>query len=227
MIIALSGMMASGKSTLANKLSGLMGYPSVDESPLGLSYLESLFSDPSRWAYEAQSAFLIGKVDSILKSLEKNNIVFLDRSMEEDANIFFEYFHHKFIKDERSRNTYYSLYNTMTKITSVPTIQLICDVSLETVNSRIKKRDGKFKAYFTGHIEDIYSAYHKYNLDKQRVPGVFYLNSDGYDWRKELVASDIANEIDTIIKNHKYNESLLPQLKILKTHTKREVDVQN
>lgn len=225
MIIALSGMMASGKSTLANKLSSIMGYPNVNESPLGLSYLDSLFSDPSRWAYEAQSAFLIGKFECIINALKENDIVFLDRSMEEDAKIFFEYFHTNFIKDERSRNTYYTLLDTMNKIISVPTIQLICDVSLETAKRRINQRDGKFKAYFSGHIEDIYSAYHKYNLNKKRVPGVYYLNSEKYDWREELIASDIASDIDLIIKNHMYNDFSLPQLKILKTQNKREVDV--
>lgn len=221
MIVAVSGVMAAGKSTLIKNISLHSEFFPVDESSIGLSYLDDLFSEPQRWAYEAQIAFLVGKSKCLSHASMSNRVILLDRSLEEDAKIFFEYFYNKFIKNERARSTYYTLYDIVHEVVEPPSIQIFCEVSLSTVTARINERVDKFKDYFHGHLEDIYLAYEEYQQTKQNTPNVFFIDSEVHDWRKESVVIDVVRDLNLIIDDIQSGRNGSLELKILNSSISR------
>ena len=91
-IISVSGIMGSGKTTLASHIGSSLGYKYISESKIALSYLKDLNKNPTRWAFETQLAFLCHKAFAILKELEKGNRIIIDRTLSEDSEIFAKYF---------------------------------------------------------------------------------------------------------------------------------------
>src|SRR5687768_12834884 len=91
LIVAISGMMGSGKTTLASNLARLLRWDSIPESLTAIKYLPDLFSDTQRWAYETQLAFLAEKGIQLLTP--GTRAIVLDRSLQEDVQIFAQYWH--------------------------------------------------------------------------------------------------------------------------------------
>ena len=69
-LVAISGVIGSGKTTLAQGLAEHLGWTYIAESNHAARYLTDLFTDPERWAFEAQTAFLIHKSNQILSALK-------------------------------------------------------------------------------------------------------------------------------------------------------------
>jgi deoxyadenosine/deoxycytidine kinase len=93
--IAISGVMGSGKTTLAEGLSSNFGWELAQPNKQSNTYLIDLFKDMQRWAFETQVSFLTNKAFAITQLLEQNKNFILDRSLSEDALIFVSYFHSK------------------------------------------------------------------------------------------------------------------------------------
>jgi deoxyadenosine/deoxycytidine kinase len=199
MIVEISGMMGAGKSTLKNILSNHKDWIGVDEGKMALDYLPDLFSDPSRWAFEAQSSFLLEKYNQYSKASKQSSTVILDRSFDEDADIFFDYFYENFIKEDRAKRTYRLLLNTITRELKDKEIQIICEVSLDEAKERIESRKNKFKEYLPGHVDDIYKKYTSYISRKSGMENVYFLDSAEFDVRNENVSKSVLSDVDLIV----------------------------
>lgn len=212
MIVEVSGMMGAGKSTLKNILSNHKDWASVDESQKALEYLPDLFSDPSRWAFEAQSSFLLEKYSQYCKASKQSSTVILDRGFDEDADIFFEYFYENFLKDDRAKRTYRLMLDAIINNLRDVEIKIICEVSLDEAKERIGSRTNKFKEYFPGHVDDIYKKYKSYISKKSDLDNVYFLDSEKFDVRDKNISKDVISDIDSIISDKERFDGL----KILK-----------
>lgn len=86
--IVVSGLNSSGKTTLAEALATKLNWKYIPESEIGLEYVEDLFKDMKRWAFEAQISFMTNKALNIIKHLNNKVNFVLDRSLFEDIFIF-------------------------------------------------------------------------------------------------------------------------------------------
>lgn len=196
--IHVSGMVAVGKTALAKVIARRMNYQFLAEADLGLSYLPRLFEDPSRWGFEAQTAFLIGKASALMAVSGRGVSYVLDRSLEEDALIFFEYFRDRHGLDELTTRTYRDLYALFRRIVPPPTVSIICTASYGKVTERIKTRT-KFNSYVPGYVESIFERYSEYIESKRSLPNTFICDGDRYDWTDDLICDSIALDIQKII----------------------------
>lgn len=191
-------MLGVGKTTLANNLTAILGCPIVSESELGLSYIEDLFHNPNRWAFETQLAFLVDKYVQCYQYMIRGENIIVDRSIDEDINIFAQYFYEAGHIDERAYKVYRSLASHITQTFPAPDVIIYCECSLHVIEERIRKRnDGKsiLPSNFLKRIEELYLAW----IDKQNKENVIIINSETLDFRQQ----------DHVDKVHKYLQQQL------------------
>lgn len=197
--IALAGIMGSGKTTLARKLSAKLNMDYVPESLDAKKYLQDLFDSTKRWALETQIAFLVNKSTAVLDSVKKNHNFILDRTFYEDIEIFAKNFYNNHDIDERGYNTYKALATHYLAILPSPDIIIYCNCDLNVSKERIKLRNRDFQLkYPENHIEDIYSLYVSW-LKKFNIAPLYEIDTVINDVRDDNIIKDVINEINHIL----------------------------
>lgn len=167
-LIAISGMMGSGKTTLAKSLTRLLGWRYAPESARGTAFLRDMFTNPQRWAFDAQLSFLSDKAIALQRLLNSGLNVVLDRTIEEDIEIFARHFYAQGFIDQRSFDTYTSIYQHFDSILPAPDIQVHCSAPVSVIKSRLKLRDRETdKLYPANHIETMYQKYDEWASTKR------------------------------------------------------------
>src|SRR5262249_7176155 len=144
-LISVSGMMGSGKTTLARGLASALGWAYVPEYMPATKYLPDLFQDSRRWAFETQSAFLTHKAIQVFEACENNQNIIVDRSLYEDSEIFAYHFFQKGDIDERAFETYQALANHFIRELPSPDLILFCKCRPQTIEARIQARGRDFQ----------------------------------------------------------------------------------
>src|SRR6266704_1185599 len=92
-LVYVAGNNASGKTTLGLKLAEALNWVHLPEDKFDTTYLHDLFGRERRWSFEAQTHFLLFKVNLVHSAFERRQNAFIDRSPYEDAQIFAKYFY--------------------------------------------------------------------------------------------------------------------------------------
>jgi len=87
--IAVAGNIGAGKTTLTEMLSKhykwIPNFEDVDHNP----YLNDFYEDMNRWSFNLQIYFLNSRVRQLVEIQKGTETVIQDRTIYEDANIFF------------------------------------------------------------------------------------------------------------------------------------------
>lgn len=183
MHIAISGNIASGKTSLAEKLARHYGwtplYESVDQNP----YLEDFYKDMKRWAFHLQVYFLNSRFNQVKQIKELKGTVVQDRTIYEDAYIFAANLYHSGLITERDYSNYLDLFNSMINLVEPPDLLIYLKADIQKLVAQIQKRGRDY--------ENLMQLEYLKNLN------VFYQNwIDQYDLGKLLVV-DI-NKMDFV-----------------------------
>lgn len=198
-LVAVSGLMGSGKTTLARQIAQSFRWRYAPEGSVPKSYLEDLFAQPSRWAFEAQIAFLSSKALEIQSDLRSGDDIVIDRSLDEDVDIFAAYFRDAGYIDGRSFGIYNSLAGDFRIRLGPPDLMIYCHVSPKTASERLSNRHrGEERLYPTGHLEELASRYKRW-YDTYNDAPLYFLDSESVDWTKPEVVSQICVEISELL----------------------------
>jgi deoxyadenosine/deoxycytidine kinase len=176
-LIAVAGMMGSGKTTLARNLASLLGWSYLPKSRHATKFLPDLFVNQGRWAFDTQISFLIEKSLQVIQSAEANEDIVLDRSLQEDISVFASHFYESGAIDKRSFETYRTLAQYFLERAPRPTLVLYCQCPLRITLERIQDRSAGIKFN--------YPAAHLPSIDRRYK-----------DWRAQYEDSEIL-DIDT------------------------------
>ena len=208
-IIAISGMMGSGKSTLARNLSHYFGWSLLTEEPRSRSYLNDLFDNQKRWAFDTQISFLCEKAIRLKRYVESGQNVILDRSIIEDVEVFASFFYQTGKIDSRSYGTYRELANYFAKEVPFPDLIVFCDCSFAEIESRIEKRRKKSDVFYPeSHLFKLFEKY-KIWVAGFRNCCLCKINSEKYDFRNTATSRKICDEIRSLLISIEYTSHQL------------------
>ena len=153
LIVAIEGNIGVGKSTFTNILKETFKNSTIVSEPVdiwlniknkeGENILGLFYKDTNRWAYTFQNLAYITRMMKIEDAIRSSDgIVFLDRSLGTDRNVFEKMLHDDNILDQIEHEMYNLWYDFYTKYVSLKYneiyIYLKCDP--QTAYERIKKR---------------------------------------------------------------------------------------
>jgi len=198
--IAIAGNIGTGKSTLVDFLARSYGiqpfYEPNDDNP----YLPSFYEDMSRWAFHSQLYFLSSKFKLHQQVDRIEDVVALDRTIFEDAEIFATNLHKMGHIDDRDWQTYRDFYDAILDAIRPPDLMIYLRCSMRTIRRRIKLRGREIE-------QDIPLAYLK-RLDRlyenwianYSMSDLLVIETDRLDYANDLVAQlDVMEKIEVML----------------------------
>lgn len=145
MYIAIAGNIGSGKSLLAELLSQRTGWTlctDIAENP----YIDDFYENMNRWSLQVQIYFLGTRLRMLDEALAHGHDIIVDRTIDEDAEVFARNLHNATLLSSRDWNSYYDLYNTIIAKFPRPDILIYIKASAKTLAKNIKKRGRAYEA---------------------------------------------------------------------------------
>ena len=219
-VVIISGLIASGKSTLSRELSKALGPNTLllnepDEKEdvtgnVGNPYLASYYTDPKRFSFTMQVHLLAYRYRQHLQAqwhaMNTGNATVGDSSFYSDVS-FARLQYKTGLLDEREYNTYQSLFQAMTASVLLPTVCVRVIVAPEIAQERMRKR----MEIQTGRkCEDVISLEYLKGLDREIDYMVNVLRQSGVtvidvDWNEdrgtEELRASMVQSIAERIKN--------------------------
>lgn len=195
-IVAVTGNMGAGKSSLVGWLEAQLGmvpfFEPNDENP----YLSDFYSDMSRWALSSQLFFLIRRF-RIHKEIEARAAgdaqtpspdIVQDRTIYEDAEIFAAHLHAAGHLSGRDWDMYQDLYRTLRGELRPPDLMIYLRCSVPVLMRRIRKRGRSFeqrlpRAYVAS-LHELYERWYASYADSETV----VIDTDRVDYVEDLFA---------------------------------------
>lgn len=164
MFIAVAGNIGTGKTTLVERLSMHFGYRAEYEAVQHNPYLAQFYEDMHRWAFPLQVYFLGHRFRQGLEIKEHGSGVVLDRTMDEDANVFAKNLYRSSYLTKIDYENYLTLYHSMVKLLPKPDVVVYLKGSPEKLQSRISQRSKAGERSFENEIplsylKDLNSCY--------------------------------------------------------------------
>ena len=112
MIIAVSGNMGSGKTTLAKQLVEMYDFVYIPHEKKYTYFLNDFFNDFEKFFLPTQLSFIISKAVEIKQLSDKGKNIIIDRSLIEDIYIFATYWMENITIEERIKDIFFQLQST-------------------------------------------------------------------------------------------------------------------
>ena len=139
-IIAVSGNIGAGKTTLVMRLAQHYGFRAELEAVQDNPYLNDFYQNMARWAFPLQVYFLNQRFRQGLTVAQRQQGTILDRTLYEDAHIFAENLYQLGHLSERDYRNYRGLYETMATLLPPPHLIIYLQGSVAQLQSRIQNR---------------------------------------------------------------------------------------
>ena len=183
--IAIAGNIGAGKTTLTKKLSEDLNikpiFESVDDNP----YLESFYSDMSRWSFNLQIFFLHKRFSNQLELISSKQSFVQDRSIYEDKEIFAKNLNDMKLMSDIDWDTYCNLFNDMIQFIDQPDLIIYLKASTSTLISRIKNRKRDFEVDISPEYIHSLNIYYDKWISKISKDKVLVVDSNNFNIFKD------------------------------------------
>ncbi len=183
--IAIAGNIGAGKTTLTKKLSKDLNinpiFESVDDNP----YLESFYSDMSRWSFNLQIFFLHKRFSNQLELINLKQSFVQDRSIYEDKEIFAKNLNDMKLMSDVDWDTYCNLFKDMIQFVDQPDLIIYLKASTNTLISRIKNRKRDFEVDISPEYIHSLNIYYDKWISKINKDKVLIVDSDNFNVFKD------------------------------------------
>jgi deoxyadenosine/deoxycytidine kinase len=208
-ILCVSGISGSGKTTLAEVIARTFGIERIGSHPTGRAYLKDLATNPNRYAFEAQVAFLVTKTSEILNRLDQDKPFVVERWIEEDILVYERLFEEVGAIDNRGQTTFKEIGNLIRSILpQTPQYHIYCECSVETAFERIQRRDRTDSPLQT--IEYITQSKELYEdwCENLQGPELYRLDTDKTDLIKPGILEEVFSEIEWVLTHDLRNPQI-------------------
>jgi deoxyadenosine/deoxycytidine kinase len=196
MHIAVSGNIASGKTTLAEKLARHYHwtplFESVDQNP----YLADFYKDMKRWAFHLQIHFLNSRFNQVKIIRELSGTVIQDRTIYEDGYIFAANLYKSGLITDRDYNNYLDLFNSMLRNVRPPDLLIYLKSDIPKLVAQIKKRgreyENQIQLDYLNNLNDLYKEW----IDQYTLGELLIVDINDLDFESNI--QDFTSIIDRI-----------------------------
>lgn len=198
--IAIAGNIGTGKSSLVEFLSRSFGirpfYEPNDENP----YLPDFYKDMKRWAFHSQLYFLSNKFHMHQQLEQFNDVVVLDRTIYEDAEIFATALHDMKKFTGRDWDTYWRFYQIIVDAIRPPDLMIYLRCSMRTLRKRIRLRGRQMEQdiplSYLKRLEGLYEQW----LDSYQLSEILVLETDKLDYINDMVdCLDVMERVEALL----------------------------
>ena len=110
-LVLVAGNIASGKTSLTERLGSRLGWHTAFESVADNPYLADFYADMAQWSFHLQVFFLGHRADQHLELARGPESAIADRSIYEDAHIFARALYHLGNLSERDYQSYRAVFD--------------------------------------------------------------------------------------------------------------------
>jgi deoxyadenosine/deoxycytidine kinase len=200
-IVAVSGMIGTGKTTLARALSKLAGWPVVCEDVKKNRFLGPFYEDMERWALASQLSFMIEKTRSFETIREmKNAIVLVDRTLEEDFYVFGSVLKKYEIINEAEHQLLESIYDLLVKSWLPIDLHVYLEDTDENCFQRLLDRGNALESKVElGYVRSIGEEYRNWKSKSLNAP-YYEIRTANLDFRTQSNAERVLESICALLK---------------------------
>jgi deoxyadenosine/deoxycytidine kinase len=140
-IVIIAGNIGAGKTTLVRRLSEKLGWHASFEKVEDNAYLKDFYKDMKRWSFHLQIYFLLHRYKAYKEIMSLEEPAFMDRSLEEDLEIFSYVLNRDGNLSNRDYQTYREMFEEMTANLRPPDLLIYLQGNLNTLMHRISLRN--------------------------------------------------------------------------------------
>jgi deoxyadenosine/deoxycytidine kinase len=162
-LVLVAGNIASGKTSLTERLGARMGwqmaFESVDDNP----YLADFYADMNQWSFHLQVFFLGHRAQQHVELATSARSAIADRSIYEDAHIFARALYHLGNLSERDYRSYRQVYEQVVEGLPRPDLLIYLRAPVQVLMNRISQRgrsiESGISAEYLGLLETFYDEW--------------------------------------------------------------------
>ena len=138
--VLVAGNIASGKTSVTERVGGRLGWRTAFESVADNPYLADFYADMLQWSFHLQIFFLGHRAEQHLELARAPESAIADRSIYEDANIFARALYHLGNLSERDYQAYRNVFDLVTAGLPRPDLLLYLKAPVPVLLERITRR---------------------------------------------------------------------------------------
>lgn len=187
--IAVAGNIGSGKTTLAQRISEVLHFEAFLEPVAANPYLEDFYLNPARWSFPLQVVFFTQKLRLLQRLQQSPHHRVLDRTLQEDAEVFAATQHQAGFMDERDWQAYRELYRAIEPSIVLPDLILYLQADVDFLMYRIQRRSRQeekpISEEYLGQLNEAYDRWIEEISRRRRVLKIRALDYEsGPDWKR-------------------------------------------
>jgi deoxyadenosine/deoxycytidine kinase len=194
MYVAVSGNIATGKTTFSHILRDAFGFYLIEEDTKNNQFLNDFYFDMPRWAFHSQLAFMAARSEQIARNITRRERIAIDRSISEDFYVFAAALHEFKCLESRELELLEKVFHLVTTQTPAPDIYFYLYDDLEKIYERILLRGTPYESKIEkGYLSVLQK---KYEFWKSRIPSsrIVALKTSDLDFRT-IQGKDRAKEM--------------------------------
>lgn len=192
--ILVAGNIGAGKTSLAERLGGRLGWVTGFESVVDNPYLADFYADMRQWSFHLQVFFLGHRAEQHLALANLPQSAIADRSIYEDAYIFARVLHHLGNLNERDYQSYRHVYDLIVSNLPRPDLLLYLTAPVPVLLKRIRKRARPIEAGITADYLSLLDTFYTEWLDGFDLCPVLTIRTQQLDYVHH------AQHLDTVIE---------------------------
>ena len=190
-LVLVAGNIASGKTSLTERLGSRLGWYTAFESVADNPYLADFYADMAQWSFHLQVFFLGHRAEQHLELAGGPESAIADRSIYEDAHIFARALYHLGNLSERDYQSYRAVFDQVVAGLPQPDLLLYLHCPVPVLLERIGRRGRAIEAGITGEYLSLLETFYEEWLQSFDLCPVLTIRTDDLDFVRRAGHLDI------------------------------------